>query len=207
MPPPPLARRKLLDAAIDAFRAGGFSATSVDDLCAAAGVTKGAFFHHFDSKEALAVAATRRWSEVTDGLFDRADYRRIEDPLDRLLAYLAFRRALLRAGDLAHVTCLLGTLAQETFASHPAIRAACGAGIVHHACDVEADVAAAKQRYAPHAAFSPREIALFTQATLQGAFVLAKAQGDVAVAEACVDHLIAYVRSLFAGGRNEGGAS
>ena len=132
MPPPPLARRKLLDAAIDAFRAGGFSATSVDDLCAAAGVTKGAFFHHFESKEALAVAATRRWSEVTDGLFDGADYRRIEDPLDRLLAYLAFRRALLRAGDLAHVTCLLGTLAQETFASHPAIRAACGAGIVHH---------------------------------------------------------------------------
>lgn len=207
MPPPPLARQKLLDAAIDAFRAGGFAATSVDDLCKAAGVTKGAFFHHFETKQALAVAATRRWSEVTDGLFAQADYRKAEDPLDRLVAYLQFRRALLRYGDLTHVTCLLGTLAQETFASHPEIRAACGAGIVHHACDVEADVAAAKAKHAPGAAFSPREIALLTQAVLQGGFVLAKAKDDIAVAEACVDHLIAYIRCLFAVGRSEGGIS
>lgn len=204
MPPLPVARQKLLDAAIDAFRGGGFAATSVEDLCRAAGVTKGAFFHHFDSKEALAVAATRRWSEVTDALFAGAPYRRVEDPLARLIGYLEFRRALLRHGDLTKVTCLLGTLAQETFASHPAIGAACGAGIAHHACDVEADVAAAKARHAPDAAFRPREIALLTQAVLQGAFILAKSSRDIAVAEACVDHLIAYVRSLFAGGRRQG---
>ena len=51
------ARRKLLDSALRLIRAQGYSATSVDDLCAAAGVTKGAFFHHFKSKEELGVAA------------------------------------------------------------------------------------------------------------------------------------------------------
>ncbi|MBL8587084.1 MAG: TetR/AcrR family transcriptional regulator, partial [Methylobacteriaceae bacterium] len=117
MPPRPLARQKLLDAAIDLIRAKGYAATSVDDLCAAAGVTKGAFFHHFESKQALAVAATARWSEVTDALFAAADYRRLADPLERLIAYLEFRRALLRRGDIAHVTCLIGTLAQETYDS------------------------------------------------------------------------------------------
>ena len=41
------ARTRLLESARDVIRAKGFSATSVDDLCKTAGVTKGAFFHHF----------------------------------------------------------------------------------------------------------------------------------------------------------------
>lgn len=51
------ARARLLDAAVETIRTKGYSATTVDELCAAAGVTKGAFFHHFDTKEDLAVAA------------------------------------------------------------------------------------------------------------------------------------------------------
>ena len=56
------ARTKLLDATLRMVRQQGFAATSVDELCKAAGVTKGAFFHHFDSKEALGVAAADYWS-------------------------------------------------------------------------------------------------------------------------------------------------
>jgi TetR/AcrR family transcriptional regulator, transcriptional repressor for nem operon len=57
------ARVKLIEAAIATVRYKGFSATSVDEICAAAGVTKGAFFHHFASKEALAVAAAGAWTD------------------------------------------------------------------------------------------------------------------------------------------------
>ena len=53
------ARTRLLDAARDVIRAKGFAGTSVDDLCRAADVTKGAFFHNFGSKDALGVAAER----------------------------------------------------------------------------------------------------------------------------------------------------
>ena len=53
----PTARTKLLDAALRLIRTKGYAATAIDDLCHAAGVTKGAFFHHFRSKEELAVAA------------------------------------------------------------------------------------------------------------------------------------------------------
>ena len=59
----PDARTKLLDAAIDVIRAQGYCATTVDDLCRAAGVTKGAFFHHFTSKDAMAVAAAQHWTQ------------------------------------------------------------------------------------------------------------------------------------------------
>jgi AcrR family transcriptional regulator len=56
------ARTMLLEAARDVIRAPGFSATTVDDLCRTAGVTKEAFFHHFASKEALGVAAAAFWA-------------------------------------------------------------------------------------------------------------------------------------------------
>src|SRR3954452_17892940 len=90
------ARDKLLDAALSLIRAKGYSATSVDDLCAAAGVTKGAFFHHFKSKEVLAVAAADHWSEKTGAFFAAAPYHQHKDPLERVLGYLDFRKAILK---------------------------------------------------------------------------------------------------------------
>src|SRR3712207_3234588 len=85
------ARAKLLDAALSIIRRKGFSATSVDELCAAAGVTKGVFFHHFRSKDDRAVKAAVHWSESTGSLFAAAPYHVHPDPLGRVLGYLAFR--------------------------------------------------------------------------------------------------------------------
>src|SRR5512146_2006215 len=119
------ARTALLDAALTLVRRQGWAATSIDQLCRSAGVTKGAFFHHFVSKEALGVAAARHWGSVTSDLFARADYHQIADPLDRILAYLDLRAALAQ-GPLEQITCFAGTTVQETFASSDPIRAACG---------------------------------------------------------------------------------
>ena len=52
-----IVRQALLDAALTLVRTKGYAATSVDDLCAVASVTKGTFFHYFRNKEELAVAA------------------------------------------------------------------------------------------------------------------------------------------------------
>ena len=116
------ARERLLDAALYAIRAHGYAATTVDELCEHAGVSKGSFFHHFRSKDELAVAATAHFSAMADRLFAGAPYHHAGDPLDRLLGYVDFRAQILE-GELADYTCLLGTLAQETYESHPQIRA------------------------------------------------------------------------------------
>jgi TetR/AcrR family transcriptional regulator, transcriptional repressor for nem operon len=195
------ARDKILDAALTLVRTRGFTATTVDDLCAAAGVTKGAFFHHFESKEALGVAAAQHWSKVTSGFFAEAPYHCHDDPLERVLGYIALRRDILK-GELPEFTCLVGTMAQEVHQSSPAIAAACDASMSGHAATVEPDIAAAMQQRGLDAAgaetgWSAASFALHTQAVLQGAFILAKAKGGPAVAEESVDHLSRYLRLLF----------
>ena len=197
-PPKPATREKLLDAAFALIRAKGYAATSVDDLCAAAGVTKGAFFHHFESKEALAVAAADHWSKVTGALFAAATYHDHADPLERVLGYIDFRKSLL-GGAIPDFTCLVGTLAQETYGTNPAIRAAAERSIFGHAAKIEEDIAEAMRRYRVKGDFSAESLALHTQAVLQGAFILAKANGSAAVAAQSIDHLRRYVELLFRG--------
>ncbi len=189
------ARTRILDAALTLFREQGYTATTVDDLCRTARVTKGSFFHHFESKEAAALAAIEHWNTLTGALFEAAPYWQVEDPRARLLAYLDFRAALVR-GELPEFTCLLGTLVQETFASHPALQAACGAGIEAHAQTLVPTIEAARARYAPKAEWSAESLARHTQAVLQGGFVLAKAFKDPNAALEVIAHLKRYVEGL-----------
>ncbi|MEX1036919.1 MAG: TetR/AcrR family transcriptional regulator [Sneathiella sp.] len=190
-------KTKLLDAALQVIRVKGYSATRIEDICAAAGVTKGSFFHHFRSKQDLALAAADYWSSTTGELFAAASYHDHADPLDRVLAYVEFRKSLLQ-GAIEEFTCLVGTMVQEAFATDPVIRAACEASISGHAATLEDDIAAAITLYGVDADWTAKSLALHTQAVLQGAFILAKAKGGPAVAADSVDHLRRYIALLFA---------
>ena len=203
---PTPAREKLLDASLQAVRERGYNATTVDDLCAMAGVTKGAFFHHFKSKEELAVAAADYWSQVTGEMFAEAAYHQHADPLDRVLGYLDLRANLIQ-GAPAEFTCLVGTMTQEVFQTNPRIREACFASIGGHAETLEADIAEAIDLYRPDIGVTAKSLALHTQAVLQGAFILAKAKDDPGVATDSVAHLRRYFELLFNRGHTGAGVT
>lgn len=186
------ARTRLLEAAFAVIRRQGYAATTVDDLCLASGVSKGAFFHHFASKEALAVAAAEHWSQVTGGLFAGASYHQAQTPLARVLAYLDFRKALVQ-GPVPEFTCLVGTIVQEAFDRSPAVRAACRDSIFSHAATLEADLDAAIQAANRSSDLNARSLALLTQSVLQGAFILAKADHNPTHVVDAIDHLKRYL--------------
>lgn len=190
------AKLRLLNAALHAIRSKGYAATTVDDICREAGVTKGSFFHHFKSKDELALAAIDYWERMTGGLFASAPYHQAADPVDRLLGYVDFRVQIL-AGDLADYTCLLGTLVQETYDTHPNLRVACQRALNSHIDTLTHDVVAAKERYAPDAPWTPESVGTFIQAVLQGSFIFAKAHHGPEVALANIDHLRRYIEILF----------
>jgi len=189
-------KTKLLDAGMQVIRCKGYAATTVDDLCREAGVTKGAFFHHFKSKEDMAVASAAHFGAMAEGLFSHAGYRDLADPLDRLLGYVDFRKSILR-GEVSNFTCLLGTLVQEAYETNPAIRAACDQYISAHAATVEADIAEVMRVRGMVPGWSASSLALYIQSVLQGSFILAKAKHGPAVAADCIDHLRRYLELLF----------
>lgn len=59
-------RTKIMDAAIKLFSNRGYNAASVDDICAEAGISKGAFYHHFKSKQELFLALLDGWLQTID---------------------------------------------------------------------------------------------------------------------------------------------
>src|SRR5690606_13500352 len=194
--PPDGAREALLDATITRVRRLGWAATSLDQVCRLAGVTKGGLFHHFGSKEGLGVAAAQRWGELTSALFRSAPYQQTEDPLDRLFAYLDFR-AELATGLLEAFTCFAGTTVQETFASSEAISAASGKTISDHAALLATDFEGAIAAHPPREPVTAESLATYTQTVIQGAFVLAKVKGDAAPVHDALAHLKRYLAFLF----------
>lgn len=191
-------KTRFLDATIKVVRTKGYAATRIEDVCAEAGLTKGSFFHHFRSKDDLALAAVAHWDARAAAVFADASLNDEADPLDRLIAYVDACKALLR-GDLPDFTCFAGTLVQEAYRTHPDLGAACARSIGAGVRALEADIRAAMDRYGVPADWTAESLALHVEAVVQGGFVLAKAGGGAAAAAQSLDHLRRYLRLLFAG--------
>ncbi len=85
-------RERILESATHLVIENGFAATSLDHVIAAAGTSKGAFFHHFSSKLELAQALTDRYVEADIAVLNGAlaAISDIADPVDRLIAFMRF---------------------------------------------------------------------------------------------------------------------
>src|SRR5260221_14146171 len=87
-------------------------------------------------------------------------------------------------------------MVQDTSPPPPAPRGARDRHISAHAATVAKDIAEAKRLYAPKASWTPESLAFYTQAVLQGAFILAKAKQDSAIAAESIAHLRDHVETL-----------
>jgi TetR/AcrR family transcriptional repressor of nem operon len=98
MMPRDSARERLVNAALDEFHRHGFNGCGVKDITQAAGVPKGSFYNHFESKEALALETLNRYgqSRRLEMLADST-----QEPLARLRAHFEFLREELQASGFA----------------------------------------------------------------------------------------------------------
>ena len=197
-PPETLAptKHKLLEAALQLMLVKGFPATTLDEICEQAGVTKGSFFHYFADKEEIGAAVLDHFVTGRIQAVQGAPFHRLSDPLKRVYGYIDFMIKMSRETS-AMPSCLLGNFAQDISDTHPQLRARCGRHFDQWAQMMKRDMDAAKARYAPKAVFDTQSLAEHFIAVLEGALILVKAKQDRKIFEKQLRHYKSYLQSLF----------
>ena len=155
----------------------GFTATSVEDICQKAGLTKGSFFYYFESKEHLGKAVLERFccssrQKIAACCCNNA---RTRDPLEDIYSYVDFAVKMSK-DPIASKGCLMGAFAQELSDICPSIRDLCAEGFNEWAKMLKKDFIAAKAKYAPRASFDAQGLADHFIAIMEGSQILAKAK-------------------------------
>ncbi|MCW2886584.1 MAG: TetR/AcrR family transcriptional regulator, transcriptional repressor for nem operon [Streptosporangiaceae bacterium] len=164
-------REEIVEAALEQFHTHGFNAAGVKDITDAAGVPKGSFYNHFDSKEALAVVALQRYG-AGRRLQDLADDG--VEPLARLRAHFEFLR-----DEIVHreftAGCLIGNFGTEIIDHSEVLRAAVRQSLQHWAALVAAALTEAQQARTVRAGLDPDTTARFILNAWEGTLIGARA--------------------------------
>lgn len=192
----PPAKEKFLDTALHLMLVKGYTATTVDEICAEAESTKGSFFHYFKSKEDLGKAVLDRYvskaykDEQDAGLFDEPD------PLKKIYGYLDYIVSMNKSPG-HQIGCLLGNFAQMLSDTHPEIRLLCDRHFSWWAGLLKAGFDEAKARYAPHTKVDTQSLAEHVIAVIEGSLILARAKQDPDVIERNIRNLKEYLKGIF----------
>jgi TetR/AcrR family transcriptional repressor of nem operon len=180
------ARGKILSAAQTLIEQRGYTALGVAEICAAAGVPKGSFYHFFESKQALALtvvnehwtAQRRQWTELLGS--DRP-------PLQRLRDLFEATETVQRVGQRDHgnvVGCLFGNLALELRNQAEEVQHRLQEIFDAQIDLIERVVAEARERGDTAATVDTREAARSIVAQLEGQVLFAKLLDDPGQLEA-----------------------
>ena len=163
-------RRRILDSAVDLFSELGYGETGLADVLARAGVSKGAFYYHFDSKEAVAVAIIEDYrSRNATAMLERID---LSAPLlDRVMMATFVSAAILESDKTARIgNQLLQALGQVSSV----------ASRIYSEWTTEfvANLTTAVRRIGPRDGVDPAEFAEAMWAAIVGCHLLSSALSD-----------------------------
>jgi len=192
----PLKKGQLLEAALSLIIAKGYHATTVDEICAEAGVTKGSFFYYFKSKEEIGKAAIDYFEKFQSAMIGSAGLERYDDPWIRLNKYLDFFIAMANDPNMPR-SCLIAIMTQEMSGMSDEFRALCDAKFLSNARPLQAILDDVIARYPPVVPVDSRQLSEFFLSVYQGSLILAQARGASDVFERNIEHCRRYVMSLF----------
>ncbi len=188
-------KQKLLDTAQGLVLEKGFAGTTVDDICRKAKLTKGSFFHYFDSKEELGVELLRRYCSHNKEAMRSGCCLAEKDPLQRVYGFLDFMIEKMKKNNGRG--CLVGSMAQELSDTHPEIRSICGHAFHEMSEVLKSDLQQAKAKYAPKADWDPASLADHFVVVLEGTLLVSKVKQNSTARQNGLIHYKEYIRSLF----------
>jgi TetR/AcrR family transcriptional repressor of nem operon len=165
-------REEIVDAALDQFHTYGFNAAGVKDITDAAGVPKGSFYNHFESKEALAVVALERYG----GTRRLAELRESAVPaVRRLREHFTFLRTENEARDFTR-GCLIGDFGAEISDHSPTIRASVEESLRNWGDALAGAIADGQREGTIRDGIDPKATARFILSAWEGTLIAMRAQ-------------------------------
>jgi len=200
-PATPSTRERLLDAAQEGINHQGFAATSIEQIIERAGVTKGAFFYHFKSKNELARALIDRFAavdrEVLEGGMQRAE-RLADRPLEQLLIFVGLMIEVAEQLDATpNPGCLFATYCFEGGLFDDDTRNVISEAIASWRCIVGEKLRAAANEHLPVEPIDLDSLADMISVLFEGAFVVARSTDTRAVFASQLRHYRTYLKLLF----------
>jgi TetR/AcrR family transcriptional repressor of nem operon len=119
-------KEKLLAVSRNLMMAKGYNATTVEEICKEAGVTKGAFFYHFKTKEDLGMSVLNDYWQTRQHQFAASDWMHSDKPLQQIQEFLRLVADVFMH-DPDGISCLAGSFTQELATTHPAFQEKCAA--------------------------------------------------------------------------------
>ena len=193
-------RDRILDAAQRIVLDRGFAATSVDAVLAEAPATKGAFFHHFPSKNELGRALLERYAAADERMLD--DFMAVaesetDDPAEQLVAFVRHFEQI--ADELAPTQpgCLFVSFIYESQLAGEGDDDLIATSIRHWRSRLLEKLEAAARVHPPATAVDLTSLADQVFTTFEGGFILARAMHDPSHLRAQLAHLRHYLALLF----------
>ncbi|MBI2479444.1 MAG: TetR/AcrR family transcriptional regulator [Planctomycetia bacterium] len=183
----------MIEAATELIRRRGYVATTIDHICEHSGVTKGAFFHHFKTKEELAGACLVAWDQMAAAMVEAAPFQTIADPRKKVLGYMDFFAEFLCDPKTLR-SCLAGTTVQEVAETNQPLRDA--ANMCFRNSEKRFQTLLKDARKNARKPIDTASLAALWIATIQGSLILYKASQDASVIRRNLEHIKRYIASL-----------
>lgn len=194
-------RARIMDIAQEAVLAKGFDATSIEEIVAAAEITKGGFFYHFPDKNALALALIERYVDADNRLFDEIFARSrtlSDDPLQQALIGLQLLAETLDDMPNGHPGCLVATAAYQDRLFDARVREANRQAVAGWRARFRVLFAEIAALYPANDGVDLDALADMVTAAVEGGIVLSKAFGEPSITAGQVRLVRSYLKLLFA---------
>lgn len=193
-------KTKLMDIAERLILNRGFSAMSIDEVIKEAGITKGGFFYHFDSKNSLVYALMQRYREkeafIFSDLFKRAE-ELTSDPLQQMLVFVKLFAEMMADMKLLHPGCVVASIAYESQQVNEQVRNITTEIVLDWRNLFREHLKKIDQVYSPNANVSSDDLADMLSTIMEGGIIISRALNDPSVLEKQLLEYRSYLELLY----------
>lgn len=193
-------KNRLMDIAERLILNNGYAAMSIEEVIKDAGITKGGFFYHFDSKNALAYAMMQRYREVEAFVFSDLFKRSEEltsDPLQQMLVFVKLFAEMMADMEELHPGCLVASITYESHQVNEQVKNITAEIVLDWRNLFRDKINKINLVYSPNTAVSSDDLADMLSTIIEGGIIVSRALNDPSILEKQLLEYRSYLELLY----------